>query len=66
MSIVDVTEESGVGDTGYGIGCAIGDYDNDGRLDLYVTNYGPNVLYRNNGDGTFSDVTAAAGVGDPR
>ncbi len=66
LSFVDVTEESGVGDTGYGIGCAIGDYDNDGWLDLYVTNYGPNVLYRNNGDGTFSDVTSAAGVGDPR
>ncbi len=62
----DVTEAAGVGDDGWGCGAAVGDYDNDGDLDLYVTNYGPNVLYRNNGDGTFTDVTARAGVGDPR
>ena len=43
-------------------GVAVGDYDNDGYLDLYVTAFGPNVLYSNNGDGTFTDVTAAAGV----
>ena len=49
----DVTDSAGVGDTGYGAGCAVGDYDNDGNLDLYVTNFGANVLYRNNGDGTF-------------
>jgi hypothetical protein len=47
----------------YGMGVAVGDYDNDGRRDLYVTNYGSNTLYRNNGDGSFSDVTAKAGVG---
>jgi hypothetical protein len=47
------------------MGCAAGDYDNDGDVDLYVTRLGPNVLYRNNGDGTFSDVTISAGVGDP-
>lgn len=64
-SFVDVTEASGTGHTGYGMGCAVGDYDNDGDVDLYVTNFGPNVLYRNNGDGTFTDVTEAAGVGDP-
>ncbi len=58
----DVTEEAGVGDTGYGLGVAAADYDNDGDLDLYVNNFGPNVLYRNNGDGTFSDATATAGV----
>ena len=58
----DVTREAGVGDTGYGLGVAVGDYDNDGRLDLYLNNYGPNVLYRNNGDGTFTDVTRQAGV----
>ncbi len=58
----DVTDIAGVGDTGYGLGVASGDYDNDGHLDLYVNNCGPNVLYHNNGDGTFSDVTARAGV----
>jgi hypothetical protein len=62
----DVTAEAGVGFQGYGMGVAVGDYDGDGDLDLYVTNFGPNVLYRNNGDGTFSDVTREAGVDDPR
>ena len=57
---VDVTDESGVGDTGYGMGMAVADYDNDGDLDLYVTNFGPNTLYRNNGDGTFTDVSQSA------
>ena len=51
---VDVTELAGVGDRGFGQGVAAADFDNDGDLDLYVTNYGPNILYRNNGDGTFS------------
>jgi len=59
-----VTDEAGVGDTGYGLGVAAGDFDNDGDLDLYLNNYGPNVLYRNNGDGTFTDVTKEAGVGN--
>ncbi|MGQ9606042.1 MAG: CRTAC1 family protein [Thermogutta sp.] len=58
----DVTEQAGVGDTGYGLGVAVGDYNNDGWPDLYVNNDGPNVLYRNNGDGTFTDVTDQAGV----
>jgi len=58
----DVTEKAGVGDSGYGLGVAVGDYDNDGDLDIYTNNYGPNVLYRNNGDGTFTDVTKQAGV----
>ncbi|MDE0323594.1 MAG: CRTAC1 family protein [Candidatus Poribacteria bacterium] len=58
----DVTNEVSVGDTGYGLGCCVGDYNNDGFTDLYVTNYGANVLYRNNGNGTFTDVADAAGV----
>jgi hypothetical protein len=62
----DVTSAAGVGDGSYGFGCCVGDYDNDGYLDLYVTNFGPNILYHNNGDGTFTDVTAQAGVGDER
>jgi enediyne biosynthesis protein E4 len=58
----DVTEEAGVGDTGYGLGVCVGDFTNNGYPDIYVNNFGPNVLYRNNGDGTFTDVTAEAGV----
>jgi len=66
LQFVDVTEQAGVGHVGYGMGVAVGDYDNDGFQDLYVTNFGRNVLYHNNGDGTFTDVTAKAGVDDPR
>jgi len=62
----DVTAVAGVGSAGYGMGAAVGDYDNDGNSDLYVTNFGPNVLYHNNGDGTFTDVTAHAEVSDDR
>ncbi|NLH72572.1 MAG: CRTAC1 family protein [Verrucomicrobia bacterium] len=58
----DVTDQAGVGDTGYALGVCVGDYDNDGDQDIYLNNFGPNVLYRNNGDGTFTDVTQAAGV----
>ena len=65
-TFTDVTAKAGVGDRGYGMGCVFGDYDNDGDLDLYVTNYEQNVLYRNNSDGTFTDVTAEARVGDAR
>ncbi len=53
---------SGKGKKGYPQGVAVGDYDNDGFVDVYVTNYGENILYHNNGNGTFSDVTAQAGV----
>ena len=65
-TFTDVTEKAGVGDTGYGHGCAVGDYNNDGQLDLYVTNYGTNRLYRNNGDGTFAEVAESVGVTEPR
>jgi hypothetical protein len=64
LRFVDVTDEAGVGHIGYGMGVAVGDYDNDGFLDLYVTNFGRNVLYHNNGNGTFTDVTQQAGVED--
>ncbi len=65
LSFVDVTETSGIDAPGYGMGVAAGDYDNDGWVDLYVSNYGDNQLWHNNGDGTFSDTTATAGVNDP-
>jgi enediyne biosynthesis protein E4 len=58
----DVTEKAGLQGAGYGMGVAVGDYDNDGFEDLYVTAYGGNKLYHNNGDGTFTDVTEKAGV----
>jgi len=58
----DVTERAGMQGAGYGMGVAVGDYDNDGYEDLYVTAYGGNKLYHNNGDGTFTDVTEKAGV----
>jgi hypothetical protein len=64
-SFTDVTKVAGLanaGDGNYGMGVAIGDYDNDGYPDIYVTNYGKNTLYHNNGDGTFTDVTEKAGV----
>ena len=66
LRFTDVTDKAGVGHEGYGMGVAVGDYDNDGDPDLYVTNFGHNVLYRNNGDGTFTDVTREAGVDDER
>ena len=59
----DVTEKAGLQGVGYGMGVAVGDYDNDGYEDLFVTAYGGNKLYHNNGDGTFTDVTEKAGVG---
>jgi len=62
----DVTEKTGILSSGYGMGVATGDYNNDGWVDLYVTNVGPNRLYMNNGNGTFSDVTKESGTDDPR
>jgi enediyne biosynthesis protein E4 len=58
----DATEKAGLQGAGYGMGVAVGDYDNDGFEDLYVTAYGGNKLYHNNGNGTFTDMTEAAGV----
>jgi hypothetical protein len=64
-TFTDVTQQAGLsnaGDGNYGMGVAVGDYDNDSYSDLYVTSYGKNILYHNNGDGTFADVTEKAGV----
>ncbi|MEM7582945.1 MAG: CRTAC1 family protein [Acidobacteriota bacterium] len=67
LRFTDVTVASGLSKiaTGYGMGVTTGDFDNDGWIDLYVTNYGSNQLLRNRGDGTFEDVTRKAGVDDP-
>jgi len=64
-TFTDVTKEAGLanaGEANYGMGVAVGDYDNDGYPDIYVTNYGKNILYHNNRNGTFTDVTEKAGV----
>jgi hypothetical protein len=63
LRFTDVTETAGVAGNGaYGMGVAVGDYDNDGDPDLFITNHGPNILYRNNGGGAFTDVTRAVGI----
>jgi hypothetical protein len=64
LRFTDVTEQAGLGGVSEGMGVAVGDYNNDGFPDIYVTNFGANVLYRNNGNGTFTDVTKEAGVED--
>src|SRR6201981_1567815 len=61
----DVGAKAGLSHCGWGFGVAVGDYDNDGWEDLYVTYLDGGVLYRNNHDGTFTDMTAKAGVGNP-
>ena len=61
----EVTARAGVADESWGCGVAVGDFDNDGRVDLYVTNFGPNRLYRNKGDGTFEQVAERAHVAEP-
>jgi len=66
-TFTDVTEKAGVGGNGaFGSGCSAADYDNDGHVDLYVLNYNGNILYHNNGDGTFADVTKKAGLASNR
>jgi hypothetical protein len=64
LRFTDVTRESGIAASQYGLGVATGDVDNDGWIDLLLTNFGANQLLRNNGNDTFSDVTAASGLGD--
>jgi hypothetical protein len=64
LRFTDVTKQSGVSMRGYGMGAAVGDYDNDGYQDLFVTAFGATTLLHNNGNGTFTDVTKQAGVGD--
>lgn len=62
LKFVDVTEESGIKADGYGMGVAAADFNNDGWVDLYITNFGRNQMWRNNGDGTFTDVSAESGT----
>ncbi len=64
-TFTDVTERAGVGGGTFGMGVAVGDYDNDGWPDIFVTSYGNCILYRNNRDGTFTDVTRKAGLATP-
>jgi enediyne biosynthesis protein E4 len=61
-TFADVTERAGLQGSGYGMGAAVADYNNDGNTDLLVTNYGGVILYRNNGDGTLTDVTLQSGI----
>jgi hypothetical protein len=64
LHFTDVTEQSGIDAHGYGMGVATGDFNNDGCVDLYLTNFGPNQLFRNNCDGTFTDVSRESGTDD--
>src|SRR5262252_5796985 len=64
-TFTDVTGQAGVPGGTFGMGIAVGDYDNDGFPDLFITAYGSCLLYHNNGDGTFTDVTTKAGVASP-
>ncbi len=66
LHFTDVTEKSGIVANGYGMGVAVGDINNDGWTDVYVTNLGPNRMFLNKGDGTFAEVTAKAGTDDSR
>ncbi|HEY7161238.1 MAG TPA: VCBS repeat-containing protein, partial [Acidobacteriota bacterium] len=61
-TFTDVTEKSGLENTGYGMGVAVADIDNDGDVDVYITNYGPDALFENNGNGTFTNITKQAGI----
>ena len=61
-TFTDVTDKAGLPAKRFGMGVAVGDFDNDGYQDLLVTNYGPPTLYKNNGNGTFTDVTEKSGL----
>jgi hypothetical protein len=65
LRFTDVTAQSGIRTRGYGMGVATGDIDNDGWIDLYLTGFGRNQMFRNNGDGTFTDVSKQTGTDDP-
>jgi enediyne biosynthesis protein E4 len=65
LRFTDVTDASGINANAYGMGVATGDYNNDGCIDLYVTTLGRNQLFRNNCDGTFTDVSKESGTDDP-
>ena len=62
-TFTDVTKESGLINRGWGLGATVGDFDNDGYRDVFITNFGQNALFHNNGNGTFTDVTKEAGLG---
>lgn len=66
LKFTDVTEAAGIGDPGYGMGVATGDIDNDGDQDIYITHFGDNALYVNDGSGRFENVTEVSGTGDDR
>src|SRR5207245_791772 len=61
-TFTDVTRESGLINEGWGMGVAVADYDNDGRRDVFITNFGTNALFHNNGNGTFTNVTRESGL----
>src|SRR5260370_14621060 len=65
LHFTDVTEQSGLKTTGYGMGVTVGDFDNDGCVDFYRTAFGRNQLFHNNFDGTFKDVTDRSSTADP-
>ncbi len=65
LHFTDVTRQAGIRTRGYGMGVAAGDVDNDGWIDLYVTGFGRNQMFRNNGDGTFTDISPSSGTGSP-
>ena len=66
LKFTDVTEESGIRAEGYGVGIAVADFDYDGLVDIFLTTFGTNQLWRNRGDGSFEEVIAKAGIDDPR